>query len=160
MIDVSLAPPPALAPTVRSFTLLTDAVTTRASTADTNGAYALYEYITPPGGGFPPHAHRYDDITLVVLDGAYTVLSGQQTTTLVRGDSLLIPKGIAHGYANPGTRPAHLLVIVTPGRIHEQFLADAGDPAGRPPWDVDMGRIMAVAPKYGIEFQEPGSERT
>jgi quercetin dioxygenase-like cupin family protein len=137
----------------RCLTLLTDAVTVRTDTEETAGAYALYEYITPPGGGFPPHTHRYDDITLVVVDGTYTVLAGERTAMLTRGEALLVPKGTVLGYVNPGTEPARLLAIVAPGRIHEQFLADAGDCAGRPAWEADMARILAIAPKYGIEFE-------
>lgn len=150
-----LAPHPALSPVSpgQVLTLLTDAVTVRTGTGETHGTYALYEYITPPGGGFPPHRHHYDDMTLVVLDGTYSVLAGARTTTLTRGDSLLVPRGTVLGYLNPGTQPSRLLVIVTPGYVHEQFLADVGDGAGRPPWEADMARILAVAPKYGIEFQ-------
>ena len=51
--------------------------------------------------------------------------------------------------------PSLMLAIVTPGAIHAQFLAEVGDRAGRAPWDIDMARILAVAPKYGIEFLEP-----
>ncbi len=142
----------------QGLTLLTDQVIIRASTDETGGSYALLEYTTPPAGGFPPHAHRYDDFTLVVLDGVYHVLVGDREILLVQGDAIAIPRGTVHGFVNPGCRPSRMLVIATPGVIHGQFLAEVGDRAGRSPWEADLGRILAVAPKYGIEFRYPDGE--
>jgi quercetin dioxygenase-like cupin family protein len=142
----------------RRLTLLTDQVIVRATTEDNDGAYALLEFTTPPGGGFPPHAHRYDDLTLVVLDGVYEVLVGERKTLLMGGDSVRVPRGTIYGFVNPGCKPSRLLAIVTPGAIHAQFLAEVGDRAGRPPWEADMARILAVAPKYGIEFLYPDQD--
>ena len=137
-------------------TLITDAVTIRVSTADTDGTYALYEVATPPSGGSPPHAERYDDVTYLVVDGAYRVLIGEDQAELEPGGIAFIPRGTVHAYLNPGSEPARMLVLVTPGCIHEQFLEDVGDRAGRAAWEPDMARVLAVAPKYGIEFLRPG----
>ena len=150
--DASLLAP---APAGRRLTVLTDHVIVRATTEENEGAYALLEFTTPPGGGFPPHAQRYDDFILVVLDGVYEVLVGDRKTLLMGGESVRVPRGTMGGFVNPGCQPSRLLAIVTPGAIHAQFLAEIGDRAGRPQWEADMGRILAVAPKYGIEFRYP-----
>jgi len=136
-------------------TLITDAVTVRVSSAETGGAYALYETETPPSGGYPPHTERYDDVTFVVIAGTYAVLIGNDQVELEPGGHVYIPRGTVHAYLNPGSEPARMLVLVTPGGIHEQFLEEVGDRAGRAAWEPDMARLLAVAPKYGIEFLRP-----
>lgn len=133
-------------------TLITDTVTIKASTADTGGAFALYETETPPAGGCPPHTERYDDVTYFVLDGTYTVLIGEEELELGPGGYAFIPRETLHAYLNPGPEPARMLVLVTPGGIHEQFLDDVSDRARRPAWEPDMSKVLAAAPKYGIEF--------
>lgn len=132
--------------------LVTDLVTVKATTAATGDAFALYETETPPAGGCPTHTERYDDIALYVIEGQYAVLIGDERIELEPGGFAYIPRGMAHGYTNTGAAPARLLVIATPGGIHEQFLAEVGDRATRGAWEPDMDRLLAVAPKYGITF--------
>jgi mannose-6-phosphate isomerase-like protein (cupin superfamily) len=136
-------------------TLVTDAVTVKATTDDTGGAFALYETETPPAGGCPPHVQRYDDEALFVIQGRYAVLIGDRQVELGPGGYVFIPRGTVHAFTNPGSEPARMLVLVTPGGIHEQFVAEVSDRAGRAPWEPDMARILAVAPKYGVEFTSP-----
>ena len=136
----------------RHLTVITDAVTVKADPDDTGGAFALYEVETPPAGGCPPHVQRYDDEALFVIAGRYAVLLGEDQVDLGPGGFVFIPRGTVHAFTNPGAEPARLLMLVTPGAIHQQFMEDVGDPAGRAPWEPDMARILAVAPKYGVEF--------
>ncbi len=71
-----------------------------------------------------------------------------------------MPRGTCHAYTNVGPGPARLLVLVSPGGIHEQFVAELGapvpDPAPAPPGvPPDLDAALAVAPKYGIELAPP-----
>lgn len=141
----------------RQLTVITDSVTIKATTADTGGLYALYETVTPPAGGCPPHAQRYDDEALFVIEGRYAVLVGEEQVELGPGGYAFIPRGTVHAFTNPGSEPARMLVLITPGGIHEQFLDEVADRAGRAPWEPDMARLLAVAPKYGVEFSVPGT---
>jgi mannose-6-phosphate isomerase-like protein (cupin superfamily) len=139
----------------RHLTLITDAVTVKAATDDTGGSFALYEAETPPAGGCPPHVQRYDDEALFVIAGRYTVLIGETQIELGPGGYAFIPRGTVHAFTNPGSEPARMLMLVSPGSIHEQFVEEVSDRAGRAPWEPDMARILAVAPKYGVEFASP-----
>jgi quercetin dioxygenase-like cupin family protein len=138
--------------------VLGDLVTVRAVGADTGGAYALFETCTPAGAGMPPHLQRYEDEALFVIEGMFAVLVGDRTVELGPGGYLFVPRGTAHAYTNVGPGPGRLLMLVSPGGIHELFLAEVGAPvAGRaarartlePP---DIARIAIRAEKYGVEL--------
>ena len=141
----------------RHLTVITDSVTIKAATAETGGAFALYETETPSAGGCPPHVQRYDDEVFFVIEGTYTVLIGEDQVELGPGGYAFIPRGTVHGYANLGSEPARMLILVTPGGIHEQFVDEVSDRAGRAPWQPDMAKVLTVAPKYGVEFSTPAA---
>lgn len=135
--------------------VITDLVTTKASAEDTGGAYSLFEVVTPPTGGCPPHAHRHEEKTFYVLDGRYVFFSGEEPVEMGPGDCTFVPRGTVHAFTNPGPKPAQMLVLVTPGGIHDRFYEEIGDCADRPALEPDMARVLAVAPKFGIEFLPP-----
>jgi quercetin dioxygenase-like cupin family protein len=132
--------------------ILTDLATFKATSADTSGAYTLYEVETPPSGGFPPHVHRYEDETFFVLESSYDFLLVDNELRLDAGAYLFVPRGTIHGYVNTGSTPARMLVLATPGGVHEKFLDEIADAAERPAWKPDIAKVLAVAPKYGIDF--------
>ena len=43
---------------------------------DTNGKYALWEAIVPPGGGPPPHVHSREEQGFYILEGEITFTIG------------------------------------------------------------------------------------
>ncbi len=141
----------------RQMRLIADLVTVKATTAGTGGAFALFETRTPPGGGFPLHMQCYDDATYVVLDGTYRFRIGDETLDLEPGSYAFVPRGTPHGAANESHAPARMLVIASPGGVWERFIDEMGDAVGRAPWAIDMARVLAVAPKYGIAFEPPGA---
>ena len=140
--------------------LLTDVVTIKAAATDTGGAYSLFEIVTPPAGGCPPPAPRYEEETIYVLDGRDAVLLGEQRVELGKGDYVFVPRGTLHAFTNIGSEPARLLLLITPGGIHDQFLAEVGNHAARSAWepDIAMAKVLAVAPKYGIAFAGPAAD--
>jgi quercetin dioxygenase-like cupin family protein len=135
----------------RKVRLITDLITIRVTT----DAISLVEAETPPGGGFPPNARRHDDLTLYVLAGTYTVLLGGDVIELGPGGHAFVSRGTVHGYVNTGAEPARVLVLATPGGVQERFLDEIADHASRAPWEPNMDRLLAVAPKYGIELRDP-----
>lgn len=140
----------------QAYRVLGDEIVVKATAAETGGAYALFEVRTPPGGRTPPHLQRYEDETCFVLDGSYTFLLGERTVELGPGGIAFAPRGTVHAFANRGDTPARLLLLVTPGGIHEQFLAAIGALASGPPGDPhDTWRYGMIAAKYGIELVAP-----
>jgi mannose-6-phosphate isomerase-like protein (cupin superfamily) len=138
----------------RRMRVVADLITIKATTEQTAGAFALVEIETPPGAGFPLHAQHYDDATYLVLDGAYRFRIGDETVELGPGGCAFVPRGTPQGFANGGPKAARLLAIASPGGVWERFLDEIGDDAERGPWGLDMARLLAVAPKYGIEIHQ------
>ena len=158
MIDPALPPKAVGVQDGPTYRVGNDVVTFKAMAADTNGAYSLFETRTDPGEGTPAHRQRFDDEAFWVLDGSYTVLLDQDTVTLDAGAFAFVPRGTIHAYINRGDEPARMLILVTPGGIHERFFAEVGElvedrsaPAttGGP---SDLSRLANIAQKYGIEI--------
>jgi quercetin dioxygenase-like cupin family protein len=141
--------------------VIADIVTVKALAADTDGAYSLFECHTAPAQGTPPHRQRYEEETCYVLEGTYTFVLDDQRIELHQGDYVFVPRGTIHAFTNTGETVGRLLVLVTPGGIHERFLAELGEPVppGTPPTVLsgppDVAHITAVAQKYGIEILPP-----
>lgn len=131
-------------------------VVTKATDDDTRGAYA-FQHMTVAAHfpWIPPHIHHHEDEAFYVLDGECTVRIGEQVHTLGAGTFALLPRGIAHSFANPGPVAAHVLVISSPGGVIRYFEEAAAltnaSPTGRP----DMAQRAALAARYGIEYPHP-----
>lgn len=144
-----------------SYKVIDDIVTCKATATETNGAYSLFERRTAPGGSFPRHRKRYEDETIWVLDGTYTVVLGDQTIIAQIGSYIFVPRGSSFTIMNSGTGVGHMLSLITPGGIHERFIAELGEPVAMntiPPTpnnQHDVERINTIAEKYGIELLLP-----
>jgi len=141
-----------------SYRVAHELVTFKALAADTNGAYSLFETVTDPGQGAPPHRQRFDDEAFWVLEGSYTFQLDAEQVILGPGGYAYVPRGMVHGYTNSGAQPARMLVLVTPGGIHERFFVEIGaritDPRidTRPIELLALPQLQQIAQKYGIEI--------
>ena len=143
----------------RSLRVLGEVVTYKITSERTGGAYSLFEVVSEPGGGSPPHVQHREDEAFYVLEGEYEFLDDDgHTVRLGTGSLVYVPKGNLHAHKNVGDKPARMLVSQTPGGLHERFLEELADPAtdrATPPvpeGPPELGRIAAVAVKYGIEI--------
>jgi len=62
----------------------------------------------------PWHVHHNDDEVWYVLEGKLRVARGVEEVETVAGAALLVPRGTAHTYWNPGPDPARYLLIMSP----------------------------------------------
>jgi mannose-6-phosphate isomerase-like protein (cupin superfamily) len=134
--------------------------TAKAGSEDTSGAFTLVEALTPPGGGPLPHIHHREDKTFYVLEGELEFMVEDDILKVVSAGSwLVVPKGTLHTYKNTGTRPARYLGVLTPGgieRFFEEVSVPAMDRTSPPPFEQeDLDRLLASAPKYGLEIRLP-----
>ncbi len=133
-------------------------LTIKAGGDDTRNAFALIECELPAGDGPPPHIHHNEEEGFYVLQGELTISCGEQTWTAVPGSFALLPRGIPHSFRVSDSNPAKILVISSPAQF-ERFAAEMGEPAQTmtmpEPRAVDVEKLLAIAPSYGIEMLPP-----
>jgi quercetin dioxygenase-like cupin family protein len=133
-----------------------------ASGPETKGKYAMWETIVQPGGGPPPHVHRREEEGFYVLEGEVCFQIGDQTVVATAGMFAHMPVGTPHAFKNESGKPARMLVCVAPAGLEEMFVevgvALPQDATTAPPAEkAEIGRLLAAAPRYGIEILLPGS---
>ena len=135
-----------------------DLYTVLVSGDETGGKYAVVHASVPPGGGPPPHVHSREEEGFYVLRGEVTVTADGSTIKAGPGAMVNLPVGSVHCFKNETSQPAEMLITVVPSGF-EKFLEEFGtllsDPnAGAIPMSHDeVERLMAAAPKYGIELR-------
>jgi quercetin dioxygenase-like cupin family protein len=128
--------------------------------AETGGRYALCEFFVPPGGGPPPHIHTREDEAFYVLGGELTFTVAGTEFVVPAGGFLNAPRGVAHRFTNACDKPARAIVIASPAGL-EDFFLEIGQPwdeayrAPGPPTPEQIAKLLATAPKYGIEILPP-----
>jgi quercetin dioxygenase-like cupin family protein len=131
-----------------------------ATGADTNGKYALWEAIVPPGGGPPPHVHSREEEGFYVLEGEITFTIGENRLVASAGMFANMPVGTPHSFKNESSRPARMLISVAPAGLEQMFFEFAvplpeGSTSALPPTKEEIEKLVAIAPKYGIEIMLP-----
>jgi mannose-6-phosphate isomerase-like protein (cupin superfamily) len=126
---------------------------------DTDGRYATWEAIVPPGGGPPPHIHSREEESFFVLEGAITIRVNEQRFVAEAGTFANMPVGSLHSFKNESSKPARMLISVAPAGLEKMFF-EVGQPvvAGRTPplpTKEEIEKLLAVAARYGIEFRLP-----
>jgi quercetin dioxygenase-like cupin family protein len=141
----------------RTIAVVGDVYRFLATGAETGGKYAMWEAIVPPGGGPPPHVHSREEESFYVLEGAVTFRFGKETLTATAGIFANMPIGVAHSFKNESGALARMLISVAPAGLEEMFLEvgtslTEGATAGPPPSHEEIERLMAAAPRYGVEI--------
>lgn len=117
-------------------------------------AYTLCEAIEPPGWSAALHRHPTYDDTHIICEGRYECQLGAQRLELGPGDMMFAPAGTPHSIKNVGGVTGRELVISSPGRIFDAFIAEAAA-AMDPLTAAKLGPgtdFRAIAAKYDIEF--------
>lgn len=127
---------------------------------DTDGKYAMWEAIVPPGGGPPPHVHSREEEAFYVLEGEITFQIGDQRLVAAAGTFANMAVGTQHSFKNESSKPAKMLISVAPAGLEKMFFevgqpVDPGATAAPLPTKADIEKLLAVAPRYGIEIKLP-----
>ena len=81
---------------------------------ETDGKYATFEAIVPPGSGPPPHIHSREEESFLVLEGQMTFQLGEDRFVAEAGTFLNMPVGSLHCFKNESDKTARLLISVAP----------------------------------------------
>lgn len=125
---------------------------------ETDGRYTTFEATVPPGGGPPPHVHSREDETFYVLEGEITFQIGEQRVIAKPGTFVHMPIGQPHAFKNETDQAAKMLISLTPAGL-EGYFFEVGQPLESElppkPTQEEIEKLMAVAPRYGIEVKLP-----
>ena len=145
----------------RTIAVVGDVYRFLATGEDTNGKYAMWEAIVPPGGGPPPHVHSREEEGFYILEGEITFTVNGEKIVTKSGTFANMPVGTPHSFKNDSGKPAKMLISVAPAGLEEMFfevgvtLAE-GATTALPPTKDEIEKLLAIAPKYGVEIKLPG----
>lgn len=128
-------------------------LTFKARSAETGGAFVLFEMLSPRGKATPLHLHPDLDESFYVLEGELLALVDGSEVHAPAGSFISFPRRTVHAFTVVSAT-ARFLTLLTPGpQAAEDFFVDAGDPASAPelPPDgtLDIARLTASAEKNG-----------
>ena len=110
-----------------------ETITFLQTAADTDGELLEVELLLDPDGKVPgAHVHPEQEETFHVLEGRMKFQCGVRTITARPGDTVVVPRGKVHRFANDGDTTARLRVEVRPALEMEELfettvaLAEAG----------------------------------
>jgi quercetin dioxygenase-like cupin family protein len=127
---------------------------------ETDGMYAMFEAIVPPGGGPPPHTHSREEESFLILEGEITFTVNSEQIVASAGTFANMPVGSLHSFKNATDKTARMIITVAPAGLEEMFF-EVGVPVKlgetpQPPTKAEIEKLLSVAPSYGVEIKVPG----
>jgi len=120
----------------------------------------LIEAVARKGNVPPPHIHHREEETFYVLEGEMTFSVGHQTIKATPGTMVIVPRHTVHSFVIESEQ-IRMLTLLTPAGMEgwfKEFNVPASSMTLPPPADVsysEIEKMMAQAPKFGIEFALP-----
>jgi mannose-6-phosphate isomerase-like protein (cupin superfamily) len=90
-------------------------ITIKIGSADTGGAFTVFEGDTPPLHGPPLHRHADQDEWWYIVDGEFRFEIDGQELLARTGDTVFAPRGSIHTFQNIGSTPGRTLT--RPSRV-------------------------------------------
>jgi len=131
-----------------------------ATAEDTQGQFALIELVARKGNVPPPHIHYREEETFYVLEGEMTVAVGDCTVRVTPGTMVIVPRHTVHSFAIESEQ-LRVLTLLTPAGMEgwfKEFSVPAPAMTLPPPEEPsysEIQKMLAAAPKFGIEFVSP-----
>ncbi len=133
--------------------------TLRATGEQTEGRFAVMEFLAPKGFASPLHIHQVEDEFFVVLSGEVRVRHGENLIEAVAGSLVYGPRGVPHAF-HVDSAEARILLFFGPAGV-EGFFREGGKPARSlelPPAGeqfLDKQALIEVAGRYQQEVVGP-----
>jgi quercetin 2,3-dioxygenase len=91
------------------------------SARDTGGQFSVFEYEGFAKMGPDLHVHLKQDETFYILEGEYIFQVGEQKHTLVAGDTIFLPRNIAHTWLQLTDKGKLMYMLQPAGKMEEFF---------------------------------------
>lgn len=108
----------------------------KVSGKDTDGAMCVFEFTGASGG--PPHLHHDQDEWIYVVEGEFEFHLGDKQFHLSVGESVFMPRKVAHRWGCVSGRPGKIINVYQPAGKMEEFFRELG----RPPRDLITAEQM------------------
>jgi quercetin dioxygenase-like cupin family protein len=123
------------------------AIRPRVEPEESGGSVAIHEFDVPAGAGLPlAHSHDAYEETVYGLAGTVTFTIEGTPVDVGPGESVCIPRGAVHSFANGGDVDATALAIITPGILGAAYFREVAAvvdaAAGGPPDVTAIGDVM------------------
>jgi quercetin dioxygenase-like cupin family protein len=113
------------------------------------GGLDLFEMLVQPAARMPvAHYHTDWNETIYGLSGISVWRVDGQDVALAAGESVLIGRGVVHGFRNDTDAPARCLCMLTPGKLGPAYFQEMAAlvAAGH----ADPERMKATMLRYGL----------
>ena len=124
----------------------------KVSSAETGGAFAVWEEDIPEGAGPPLHVHHGQHELFVVLKGRVLFHCDGKEVEVGEGGTVCVPPDTPHTFKGLGSGTSRCLVTLTPGKGADFFTAVEDEDLN--PGD-HMPRIVEIGQAHGLEFVGP-----
>lgn len=96
------------------------------SGSDTNGDLAIFEQTSiSQGRGTPLHIHASQDEIFYVIEGSYKFQVGEDKYDLITGDSIFLPRQVAHAWTQVSEKGKMTVTMQPAGKLENFFITIA-----------------------------------
>lgn len=93
---------------------------------DTDGGLSVFEQTSlSQGRGTPSHIHHTQDETFYVIEGSYKFKVGDDKYDLTAGDSIFLPREVAHAWTQVSEKGRMIVTFQPAGKMERFFLTIA-----------------------------------
>lgn len=96
------------------------------SGSDTDGDLAIFEQTSlSQGKGTPLHIHHNQDEIFYVIEGSYKFQVGDDKFDLIKGDSIFLPRKVAHAWTQISKKGKMNVIMQPAGKLENFFVTMA-----------------------------------
>ena len=96
------------------------------SGSDTDGDLAVFEQTSlSQGKGTPLHIHNSQDEIFYVIEGAYKFQVGNDKYDLTTGESIFLPRQVAHAWTQVSEKGKMTVIVQPAGKLENFFITMA-----------------------------------
>lgn len=111
------------------------------------GGPTVIEFEAAPGFSTGDHVHSKVEEIFYVVNGEFNIRVGDWLGRVGPGNFVQVPPTVAHGFGNPGSESATLLMIISPAAVHEEYFRELAAILAKP-GPPDAGAIGKLRERY------------